>query len=52
MGPEISKYSVSFFSFPPLPDRNSTISELQDQETGEFYVAQERRATDFEAQKL
>ena len=29
-----------------------TISEPRNQEIGEFYVVQERRATDFEAPKL
>ena len=31
------------------PTNPFTILELSDQEIGEFYVVQERRATDFEA---
>ena len=34
------------------PTSPFTILEPRDQEIGEFYVAEERRATDFEAQKL
>ena len=34
------------------PTSPFTILEPRDQENGEFYVAQERCATDFEAQKL
>ena len=35
-----------------LPTNPFTILEPQDQEIGELYVVQERRATDFEAPKL
>ena len=35
-----------------LPTNPFTILEPQDQEIGQIYVAQERRATDFGAQKL
>ena len=34
------------------PTNPFTMLEPQDQEIGEFYVLQERRATDFEASKL
>ena len=34
------------------PTGPSTILEPEDQEIGEFYAAQERRATDFKASKL
>ena len=34
------------------PTNSFTILEPEDQEIGEFYVVQERRATDFEAPKL
>ena len=48
------------YSNPPIPAclhaRNPTdplsISEPPDQDNGEFYVVQERRAADFEAPKL
>ena len=43
----------NFFSFLLyFPTSPFTILEPQDQEIGEFYVIQERRATDFEASKL
>ena len=35
-----------------IPTNHFTILELQDQEIGSFYVAQKRRATDFDAPKL
>ena len=34
------------------PTDTFAISEPHDQEIGDFYVVQERRTTDFEAQKL
>ena len=35
-----------------IPTEHFTILEPRDQEIDEFYAVQERRATDFEAQKL
>ena len=48
--------SFLFSCFPSLffhsPTNTFTISEPQDQEISEFYVVQDRRATDSEAPKL
>ena len=46
---EIFEMFDRVFHFPTNP---FTILEPRDQEIGEFYLVQERRATDFEAPKL